>query len=231
MVRGKSPFLNIEDEEAARLRIDRFMLEVLIPLAERTNAIVLCEAVKQGCILAASLRRCAVLRRSNRKGSQTFTILSITSSTANFYCNQRQHELREPKNQSRRREASWERVREASRAWKQRDNLLKTMIEEKWKNDLLEHDLDPNADLLVVVDAVDMKRREIGKKGPQASLVHEMVRYFASTIPSITLQTGASAKVSHEEASDAASSLSEALANLQSGHSFSAEGSAARMFH
>jgi len=47
MVRGRSPFLSAEDEESARVRIDRFMLEVLIPLAERTNAIVVCEAVKQ----------------------------------------------------------------------------------------------------------------------------------------------------------------------------------------
>jgi hypothetical protein len=90
-------------------------------------------------------------------------------------------------------------------------------VHKKWDATVLEHDLDSNAELLVVVDAMNVKTKEIQQRGPQASLVHEMVRYFASTVPSIILQTGASAKVTHEEASDTASSLSEALSNLQSG--------------
>ena len=43
----RSPFLELEDERAARERIDAFFLETVIPLAAKTNAVVVCEAVKQ----------------------------------------------------------------------------------------------------------------------------------------------------------------------------------------
>lgn len=43
----RSPFVNAEDERIARERIDAFILDIIIPLAAKTNAVVVCEAVKQ----------------------------------------------------------------------------------------------------------------------------------------------------------------------------------------
>ena len=48
--RTNGPFLNGDDARAAESRLDQFMLDVLIPLAVRTNAIVICDAVKVRCI-------------------------------------------------------------------------------------------------------------------------------------------------------------------------------------
>lgn len=47
--RTNGPFLNGDDARTAESRLDQFMLDVLIPLAVRTNAIVICDAVKVRC--------------------------------------------------------------------------------------------------------------------------------------------------------------------------------------
>ena len=52
---GRAPFLSYDDEMDAVKQIDRFMAEVLIPLAAATNAIIICEAIPSCCMLAASL--------------------------------------------------------------------------------------------------------------------------------------------------------------------------------
>ena len=46
MVRGRSPFATHDEERTALERIDAFMLDVIIPLAAKTNAVVVCEAVQ-----------------------------------------------------------------------------------------------------------------------------------------------------------------------------------------
>lgn len=79
------------------------------------------------------------------------------------------------------------------------------------------HDLDPNADLLMVVDAYNEKKNQLHQRGPQAQLVNEIVRYFGATIPSIVLQTAASPKVSHEAALGWSSCLSAALNSALAG--------------
>jgi len=61
---GKAGFGSREDERDALDKIDRFMADVLIPLAAQTNAIVVCEAVREACVLSTSLRRMLALGRS-----------------------------------------------------------------------------------------------------------------------------------------------------------------------
>ena len=146
MSHNRSPFVTMDEERKARERIDAFLLDVLIPLAAKTNAVILCEAVKQvsprpprvlclqpaaapdpnladaryscssvvkfaltilfrwqACVLAASLRRCVSVVRAQWNGKLPFTILSVTSETACFYCNTNM-------------DAEWRRVRRACRS-------------------------------------------------------------------------------------------------------------------
>ena len=53
----KAPFLSIEDESKALLRLDDFMVTVLIPLAAKTSALVICCATPCNCILSTSFTR------------------------------------------------------------------------------------------------------------------------------------------------------------------------------
>ena len=176
MVHGRSPFATHDEERTALERIDAFMLDVIIPLAAKTNAVVVCEAVQtvgffdsfshllstlslsppplplslclsrlpslshvpslsrsylfllarsrypipslqfppfcdirwyeQACVLSSSLRRCVTLMRSRWNGKVPFTVLSVTSETACFYCNSNL-------------DAEWRRVRRGCRCFNQ----------------------------------------------------------------------------------------------------------------
>ena len=65
--RNQPPFVssNEEDEDeeddsehAALQRLDQFMAEVLIPIAARTSAIIICEGIgEHGCVLTSALTR------------------------------------------------------------------------------------------------------------------------------------------------------------------------------
>lgn len=57
IVDGRAAFADLAGERRAEERLDRFMSEVLIPLAAQTNAIVFCNACPNVCILSASLTR------------------------------------------------------------------------------------------------------------------------------------------------------------------------------
>ena len=53
----KAPFLSIWDESMALRRLDDFMVTVLIPLAAKTSALVICCATPCNCILSTSFTR------------------------------------------------------------------------------------------------------------------------------------------------------------------------------
>eukprot|EP00802_Teleaulax_amphioxeia_P004721 Tamp_04725.p1 GENE.Tamp_04725~~Tamp_04725.p1 ORF type:complete len:860 (-),score=122.47 Tamp_04725:284-2863(-) len=195
MVQGRSPFVSEADERRAREGINNFMRSVIIPLAAKTNAIILCEAVEQVCILSAALREMVAVMRSTWPGELPFTILSVTSETACLYKNEKL-------------DAEWRRVRRACRGWRERDKLLTDLVATTRPPSFGgSQDLDSNAELLMVVDAINEKKRICHQRGTQAQLTNEIVRYFASSIPSLVLQTGSSMKCSMRMASIASSSL------------------------
>ena len=108
--------------------------------------------------------------------------------------------------------------RGGGRAWRDRDKLLMEMVHEKWGGLTgYGHDIDPNADLLMVVDAYNEKKQLLHQRGPQASLVNEIVRYFGASIPSVVLQTAASPKVALEVATGWSSCLNAALNSALAG--------------
>jgi len=47
MVHGKSPFTTVDEGTAARARLDTFMIDVIIPIAVKTSALIVCEATAQ----------------------------------------------------------------------------------------------------------------------------------------------------------------------------------------
>jgi len=322
MVHGKSPFTTVDEETAARARLDTFMIDVIIPIAVKTSALIVCEATAQGCVLSASLRRCVALQRAQWGTNLPFTVLSVTSATAHLYCNPSDN-------------AEWRRVRDGCRAWRERDPKLLEAVHDNWgpqrlgqfwkevkeedpkklESKVIKHvelekllaqhcqpnkrgesarqeaaktseqteiqlslkdkevdrlweqdgrlhknsmdsiteesvvkvkvpagsgyklyyfqpvdkskvqvgkwklDLDPNADMLLIVDAFNERKGTIHQRGPQARLVGEISRYLGSRIPSICFQTGMTKRVTFETAEDAAADLGEAYKSTRTGSS------------
>ena len=155
VIKDRPPFLDSAAEKSAEEQIDRFMAEVLIPLAAQTNAIVLCSATPNTCILSASLTRMYAVERAKWGARAPFTIISATAAVQALYCN--------PDEQT-----TWREIRKASRAWRQRNGKLTELIHRQFADDdgrlpRRDFDLDPNAMCYVVVDGIEEKK---GRSGP-----------------------------------------------------------------
>ena len=68
-------------------KFDHFMEEVIFPLAEQTNAVIIACAEVEGCVLTKSLTRVFRWMRSRWGQTLPFTILSCTPDIRELYCN------------------------------------------------------------------------------------------------------------------------------------------------
>merc|ERR1740136_488556 len=86
--------------------LDRFMAEHIIPLAEKTNAIILCSAVQPFCVLSESLSRMVKSVRTRWGPKLPFTIISFSGHVPHLYQNQSKG-------------TTWTTIRDLSRVWKE----------------------------------------------------------------------------------------------------------------
>lgn len=208
-VKGRAPFLSQLDEDTAEARVDNFMSTVIIPLAVKTQAIILCSATPCNCMLSSSLTRMYAVQRSKWGSKAPFTILSCTGFTAMFYLNPN------PK-------AHWRTVREASQAWQNRDNVVLSCAKTKYQDadgnmPFRAHDLDPNGICFIVVDAIDSQNNVCDDRRSYNHLITELVRHLASQLPSLAIKTGYAGKTTLDGATTMSSGLGVAMEAAQSG--------------
>ena len=207
LVNHRPPFVSLEEERAAEGKIERFMADVLLPLAAQTNAIVLCSADPSSCVLSAALTRVFGLLRAKWGAKPPFTIISVFGSVHNLY---RNSDL----------SASWRELRKLSRSWRQRDRMLTEMVARQYTGpdgeiSFRDQDLDPNATVLLVVDGINTKKMKCADKTSYNKLVTELVRHLAGTLPSLSMKIGNSDKGTLSEAFS--SSLAMAMDSACSG--------------
>ena len=182
--------------------LDRFMAEHIIPLAEKTHAIILCSAVQPFCVLSESLSRMVKLVRARWGSKLPFTIISFSAHVAHLYINQS-------------KDATWKTIRDLSNVWKGREKKeLKEKIEEqKIKNGgNSDMDLDPNGSNFIMVDSTGASTAYDSYN----RLVTEIARKLAAELPSIAIKTGKS-KVTTTLAETDASGIEVALSNMEAG--------------
>lgn len=196
ILRDKGSFASAEEERKALAKLDHFMASVILPLAAQTNAIIFCNACAADCMLAASLTRMLAVHRSTWGKEPPFTVVSATCALVKMY--------RNPDMTS-----TWRSVRRASRAWRQRDTAILEATWAYYNNDVPTSmvDLDPNAMIYLIVDSIG-KRGNIRDRGAFLKLRNELLRYLATSLPSLTIKTGHSDKPTLDRASQHASSLS-----------------------
>ena len=195
ILRDKGSFASAEEERKALAKLDHFMASVILPLAAQTNAIIFCNACAADCMLAASLTRMLAVHRSTWGKEPPFTIVSATCALAKMYRNPDMT-------------ATWRSVRRASRAWRQRDTAILEATWAYYNNDVPTSmvDLDPNAMIYLIVDSIG-KRGNIRDRGAFLKLRNELLRYLATSLPSLTIKTGHSDKPTLDRATQHASSL------------------------
>ena len=195
LLRDKGSFASGDVEQKSLAKLDHFMASVILPLAAQTNAIIFCSACPATCMLASSLTRMLSVHRSTWGKEPPFTVLSTTCSVSALYQNPDLN-------------AVWRSVRRASRAWRQRDTAILEATCALHKNEVPELgvDLDPNAMIYLLVDAID-HRGIIGDRGAFLKLSNELLRYLATSLPSLTIKTGHSDKPTLDRATQHTSSL------------------------
>eukprot|EP00931_Biecheleriopsis_adriatica_P103569 TRINITY_DN78381_c0_g1_i1.p1 TRINITY_DN78381_c0_g1~~TRINITY_DN78381_c0_g1_i1.p1 ORF type:complete len:952 (-),score=156.32 TRINITY_DN78381_c0_g1_i1:26-2881(-) len=203
---GNGPFISLRDERELINRLDCFMVDVLLPLAATTSAIIVCSGSPHLCMLSASLTRMLSIHRSKWGTTLPFTVLSVSADVAKLYQNPSLNTV-------------WRGIKRGSKAWRQRDRKIQEMVLAKYKNDVpvAEYDLDPNGVLFLVVDTIDAKRNRIGDRRAFNKLLNELVRHLASTLPSLTVKTGHGDKPHLENSGMHASSLGVATELMLSG--------------
>ena len=59
LVANNPPFTEQDSESVALERLDRFMADIILPLAVETNALIFCSGISKMCALTSSLTRCS----------------------------------------------------------------------------------------------------------------------------------------------------------------------------
>ena len=80
------PFASPAEANEANAKLERFILEVIIPLAVQTNAIVLCTAVQENGF-GAVFNRMVRMQQSKFSGKMPFSVIAMTDETSCFYSN------------------------------------------------------------------------------------------------------------------------------------------------
>ena len=202
-----------DGEREGLAALDRFMAKHIIPLAEKTHAIIVCSAVQPFCVLSESLSRMVKLVRSRWGPELPFTILSCTGQLPALYTVKRE-------------DTTWREIRNLSRVWKKREKEgLLEEVEVKLKKHRekgldgyldgknFDMDLDPNGTNFIIVDPTSSCSS--AKYDSYNRLITEIVRKLAAEFPSIAIQTGKSKFSSLAESN--ASGIEVALSNMETG--------------
>ena len=210
MIHGRGPFKDAEEDRKAMSKLDRFMQDVLIPLAADTNAVIICCAVPQLCALTRSILRMVGLIRPKWGAQLPFSIVAI-STMADYYFNTDN-------------DAKWKSIKSQSKIWQARHTKIEQLLNQKYTNSgwpELAIDLDTNASCLILVDSIDMSkdsgRGEILIQNEGLRLKNELVRHLASTLPSLTIKSLGGSKKPLDEALWVQSGLGVALESMLSG--------------
>ena len=198
-----------DGEREGLAALDRFMAEHIIPLAEKTHAIILCSAVQPFCVLSESLSRMLKLVRSRWGSKLPFTILSCTGVLPALYTVTREG-------------TTWRQIRNLSRVWKKREEevpfadavqakINKNKEKDSPMNQDFDMDLDPNGTNFIIVDPTSSSAKYDSYNG----LITEIVRKLAAEFPSIAIQTGKSKFSNLAETN--ASGIEVALSNMEAG--------------
>eukprot|EP00750_Incisomonas_marina_P024828 INCI5150.19.p1 GENE.INCI5150.19~~INCI5150.19.p1 ORF type:complete len:579 (+),score=94.46 INCI5150.19:264-2000(+) len=217
--RGKAPWRYHGAEGSWSMeQLVRFMSNVVIPLAEETNALIFVDAATQPCMLTYAFNEAMSAKQarwqSHGSRSAKFSVLGFTSNFLNFYKTQWQYMT----------SRNWFRARSQSKAWKNCENVVVHLYrgylancEGSYKN------LDIAASLpnYVVVDGLDVRQHrytpeELKRAADlKRTFAHEDVRAADAPDngPEPTAKTCTSIRKGREVDKEPALKLFEALLN------------------
>ena len=159
-------------------KLERFMSEVVVPLAEQTNALILCSAIRGMCALTQALTKVVAVNRQ-RWLEIPFTIVYTTPMMLHLYC-------------SSCGDKWWERLRDGCTRWKNRDASLKLARDKRERSlkdtDLGDFDLERLGQNFFLVDSLS-DELSFSHNGPYNNLMTKLLGCFWTSFPVIAIKT------------------------------------------
>ena len=178
--------MSLEEEQSkhqSRQKLDTFMSEVLVPLAAKTNAIVITNAFACDCVLTESFKHVVSMQRMKWKhGKPPFFVVAMSNAMHKLYRNP------DP-------EARWRDVQSHCHAWQAREHKIKaamaTEFGQQWEttSKTCRHDLDPESSMTILFDNVSPRYTRFDGSAFQEFRTH-LFRHLASKLPCVGFQTG-----------------------------------------
>jgi len=167
----------------AEANLDRFMLEVVLPVAIQTNAIIVCSAIQEMALSAAFLRMASLEQSKFAGGAKPFSVIATVGDIYNFYINP---------NPS----THWREVRRASKAWRKRDRkFLELLGDDATTSQAPRWDISSDAEILLVVDSINTRKEKSDDQSSYNNLMAALIRHLSSELPAITLRVGGTSSV------------------------------------
>ncbi len=186
-------------------RLNHFMCEVILPLAERTNALIICNAVADECILTETLINVIRMNASRWDGGpMPFTIVKIMNQVDCLYKKRTSDngmymkDIEKDGDNKDKNYVDWMKFMKQSKSWKRRhEDVLKNHYEkcldprnkEKWWKG---HDLDWSLGNIIVIEGFDKCEDGTFEKnyGPSNLLLTRILDTYGH-IPTLAIKTGA----------------------------------------
>lgn len=217
-VPGGTPFLEKridsknppETEDDVEERLDLFMKLVLLPIAEETNALILCSAICGMCALTKSLTRVVAASEQRWADGKPFTIIYTTPLMFHLYF-------------SSKTEQWWQRLKSEVGHWKETDTKLeaaKTKKLEAEKESPQKHavpktllaDLEKLGENFILVDS--LHGNEFDHHVPFNTLMTKLLGQFWRRLPVFAIKTGGGARQSAVDGAAADPSSLQAAQNF-----------------
>eukprot|EP00438_Fugacium_kawagutii_P007866 Skav210131 [mRNA] locus=scaffold2194:433625:440110:+ [translate_table: standard] len=185
--RKNSPFCENgqETEDEVEQRLALFMEIVIIPLAEETNALILCSAIFGMCALTRALTKVVSANSQRWPNGKPFTIIYATPLMFHLYF-------------SKKKVRWWERLRGGTQRWKDSDGPLEEAVEKRKKDDPklpddkklphLQTDLDESGENFILVDS--LTGAELDHCLPFNNLMTVLLSHFWQRFPVFAIKTG-----------------------------------------
>ena len=181
MVHGHPPWPNPDnfgEELDVEQKLQRFMSEVILPLAEQTNALILCSAIRGMCALTQALTKVVAVNRQ-RWAELPFSIVYTTPMMLHLYC-------------SAYRDQWWKSLCKKSKRWKRSDESFRLALQRREKDglktDLGYFDLERLGQNFLLVDSLS-DDLEFGHNGPYNNLMTKLLGCFWTSFPVIAIKT------------------------------------------
>ena len=201
------PFKNDEELNTTMARMNRFMSK-LIPLAEKTSAIIFCNAVADDCILTETFFNALQMEASRWNGGpMPFTVIKIMDQVECLYMKEKEHgKYINDQGSGKKSPVKWTTYMNQCANWQHRhESILKEHFQTKMKkskeqNCLRGHDLDWSIGDLIVVEALDKSWKK--NKSPAALLLTSIMDTYHN-IPTLAIKTGATPRLDEDFNRDA----------------------------